>query len=67
MSEQKKSKYRFTFGPWNISTGRDPFGPEVRKEVAFAAKIGNTRSSASTASNFTMTTSSRRISTRSKP
>src|SRR5580658_1301435 len=40
MSEEKKlSKYRFTFGPWNISQGRDPFGPEVRKEVAFAAKI----------------------------
>lgn len=35
----KKASYRFTFGPWNISTGRDPFGPEVRKEVAFAAKI----------------------------
>lgn len=35
----KKTTYRFTFGPWNISTGRDPFGPEVRKEVAFAAKI----------------------------
>jgi xylose isomerase len=35
----KKQSYRFTFGPWNISTGRDPFGPEVRKEVAFAAKI----------------------------
>jgi xylose isomerase len=32
-------KYRFTFGPWNISTGADPFGPPVRKEVAFAAKI----------------------------
>jgi xylose isomerase len=31
--------YRFTFGPWNISTGSDPFGPPVRKEVAFAAKI----------------------------
>ena len=31
--------YRFTFGPWNISTGADPFGPPVRKEVAFAAKI----------------------------
>ncbi len=31
--------YRFTFGPWNISTGGDPFGPPVRKEVAFAAKI----------------------------
>jgi xylose isomerase len=35
----KRTAYRFTFGPWNISTGRDPFGPEVRKEVAFAAKI----------------------------
>jgi xylose isomerase len=31
--------YRFTFGPWNISTGADPFGPPVRKEVAFASKI----------------------------
>src|SRR5437879_1484069 len=31
--------YRFTFGPWNISTGADPFGPPVRKELAFAAKI----------------------------
>jgi xylose isomerase len=31
--------YRFTFGPWNISTGADPFGPAVRDEVAFAAKI----------------------------
>src|SRR5207248_3945112 len=40
MAETKKrARYRFTFGPWNISTGRDPFGPEVRKEVAFAAKI----------------------------
>src|SRR3954465_757295 len=35
----KPTRYRFTFGPWNISTGRDPFGPEVREEVAFAAKI----------------------------
>ena len=33
------SAYRFTFGPWNISTGADPFGPPVREEVAFAAKI----------------------------
>ena len=31
--------YRFTFGPWNISTGADPFGPPVRNEVAFADKI----------------------------
>src|SRR6267142_6013473 len=35
----KKTTYRFTFGPWNISTGADPFGPPARKEVAFAAKI----------------------------
>jgi xylose isomerase len=34
-----RGKYRFTFGPWNISMGADPFGPPVRKEVAFAAKI----------------------------
>ncbi|HTU89955.1 MAG TPA: TIM barrel protein [Gemmataceae bacterium] len=32
-------RYRFTFGPWNISTGMDPFGPAVRKEVVFATKI----------------------------
>src|SRR5260370_1934872 len=35
----RKHTYRFTFGPWNISTGADPFGPAVRKELAFAAKI----------------------------
>ncbi|HEY0865296.1 MAG TPA: TIM barrel protein [Lacunisphaera sp.] len=26
----KKSQYRFSFGPWNISEGSDPFGPNVR-------------------------------------
>jgi xylose isomerase len=31
--------YKFTFGPWNISTGADPFGPPVREEVAFADKL----------------------------
>lgn len=36
---KKQGKYRFTFGPWNISMGADPFGPTVRKDVAFAAKI----------------------------
>src|SRR5947209_4382823 len=36
---KKLTSYPFTFGPWNISTGADPFGPPVRKEVAFAAKI----------------------------
>jgi xylose isomerase len=34
-----QQKYRFTFGPWNISTGADPFGPVVRREVEFASKI----------------------------
>src|SRR5882672_2274534 len=34
-----KGKYRFTFGPWNISTGADPFGPPVRREMAFGAKL----------------------------
>jgi xylose isomerase len=34
-----KTRYHFTFGPWNISTGADPFGPPVRKEVAFATKL----------------------------
>ncbi len=32
-------KYKFTFGPWNISTGADPFGPPVRAEVEYAEKI----------------------------
>jgi xylose isomerase len=31
--------YRFTFGPWNIGTGCDPFGPPVRKEATFASKL----------------------------
>src|SRR5206468_2873438 len=35
----KPRTYRFTFGPWNISTGADPFGPPVRQEVALAAKV----------------------------
>ena len=34
------AQYKFTFGPWNISTGSDPFGPPVRAEVPFARKIG---------------------------
>lgn len=27
--------YRFSFGPWNISEGADPFGPNVRPAVPF--------------------------------
>src|SRR5258708_40308744 len=38
-SLRRKATYKFTFGPWNISVGGDPFGPPVRKEVALAAKI----------------------------
>ncbi len=33
------TSYRFSFGPWNISTGADPFGPPVRRELEFARKI----------------------------
>lgn len=31
--------FRFTAGPWNIHEGADPFGPAVRKPVAFAEKL----------------------------
>ncbi|HEX5219666.1 MAG TPA: TIM barrel protein [Verrucomicrobiae bacterium] len=27
---QTPTEYRFSFGPWNISEGADPFGPDVR-------------------------------------
>lgn len=33
------TRYTFSFGPWNISTGADPFGPPVRKEVEYGRKI----------------------------
>lgn len=32
--------YRFSFGPWNIHEGADPFGPTVRPTLAFAQKLG---------------------------
>ena len=32
-------EYRFSFGPWNIHEGADPFGPTVRSPVAFAKKV----------------------------
>jgi xylose isomerase len=31
--------FRFSFGPWNIHEGADPFGPPVRPAVAFAEKL----------------------------
>jgi xylose isomerase len=35
----ESSDYRFSFGPWNIHEGADPFGPTVRPTVAFAKKL----------------------------
>jgi xylose isomerase len=32
-------EYRFSFGPWNIHEGADPFGPTVRDAVEFAKKL----------------------------
>jgi xylose isomerase len=32
-------KYRFSFGPWNIHEGADPFGPMVRESIPFAKKL----------------------------
>ena len=32
-------KFRFSFGPWNIHEGSDPFGPTVRDSVAFNRKL----------------------------
>lgn len=31
--------YRFSFGPWNIHEGADPFGPEVRQPAALDKKL----------------------------
>lgn len=31
--------YRFSFGPWNVSEGADPFGPDVRKPYPHEAKF----------------------------
>jgi xylose isomerase len=35
----EKYGYRFSFGPWNISEGADPFGPEVRSPIRFEDKL----------------------------
>ncbi|MGB2865203.1 MAG: TIM barrel protein [Sedimentisphaerales bacterium] len=32
-------EYRFSFGPWNIHEGADPFGPTVRDSIAFGRKL----------------------------
>jgi xylose isomerase len=32
-------EYRFSFGPWNVHEGADPFGPMVRRSVTFGRKL----------------------------
>lgn len=32
-------EYRFSFGPWNVHEGADPFGPTVRRGLSFAKKL----------------------------
>ncbi len=34
-----KGTFRFSFGPWNIHEGADPFGPTVRESIAFNKKL----------------------------
>jgi xylose isomerase len=34
-----RKKYLFSFGPWNIHEGADPFGPPVRQPVKFSRKL----------------------------
>ena len=34
-----KGVFRFSFGPWNIHEGADPFGPKVRESVPFNKKL----------------------------
>lgn len=31
--------YRFSFGPWNIHSGADPFGPAIREDFSFFEKL----------------------------
>jgi xylose isomerase len=35
----EKYGYRFSFGPWNIHEGADPFGPPVRPSMPFDKKL----------------------------
>jgi xylose isomerase len=38
-----KHGYRFSFGPWNIHDGADPFGPPVRPALGFEDKLATYR------------------------
>lgn len=37
-------QFKFTFGPWNIHEGADPFGPTVRKTVELGEKLSKYKS-----------------------
>ncbi len=39
MNSESLTQYRFSFGPWNISEGGDPFGPEVREAYPHEKKF----------------------------
>jgi xylose isomerase len=39
-SKMNKYGYRFSFGPWNIHSGADPFGPPVRPSRTYDDKLG---------------------------
>ena len=36
---KQQGTFRFSFGPWNIHEGADPFGPEVRHTIPFNEKL----------------------------
>jgi xylose isomerase len=39
MNAKSATSYRFSFGPWNISEGADPFGPETRAVFPHSQKF----------------------------
>ena len=43
VKKSRKAVYRFSFGPWNIHEGADPFGPEVRESFTWDEKIATYR------------------------
>jgi xylose isomerase len=44
----KEIQYRFSFGPWNISEGADPYGPPTRPAKDFAWKLEQVKRIATT-------------------
>lgn len=37
--DNMRGEFRFSFGPWNIHEGQDPFGPAVRETIPFNKKL----------------------------